>query len=256
MASSPLRLSSQPEFLGRLIRTAYFPMEMPPVVTSRHYSKFCEYNYSYLKSKQKSLLKHSTNYETFTAPRTVKGRRNLALVHPLSQLYLSILITQNRTKIIRIINAGGYSLYRTSEDTKKNKAFGGLDFRTWDKVSAALYSNCQYVLKADISRFFYTVYTHSIPWAVLGKETAKKLHAHDKKILRSNWSDGIDNALQLCQSRETFGLPVGPDTSRIIAEIILAGVESDSEFSKMIADRPAFRLLDDYVIGFDDKESS
>lgn len=253
---SPSRPSSLPIFLARLIRTAYLPSEVPPVITAKYFSKFCENKFDYLKGKQKNLTKHSTNYETFTAPRTVSGRRNLAIVHPRAQLHLSLLITHNRAKIKKIIDEGGKSLYRTSEYPKKHKAFEGLDFRKRDTLAAGLYSERPYVLHADISRFFYTVYTHSIPWAVLGKETAKDWLSHDPKKLKNHWSNGLDSAIQLCQSRETFGIPVGPDTSRIIAEVLLAGVEADDDFSKIISGYPAFRLLDDYVIGFDDENTA
>ncbi len=249
---SPSRPSRQREFLAALIRTAYLPMEIPPVVTAKYFSAFCDTEYNFLKQLQKDLIKGSTNYETFTFPRTVSGRRNLALVHPLAQLNLSLLITKNRSKIKKIIREGGKSLYRTSEDPKKQKAFEGLDFRKKDVLAASLYSKCPYVLQADISRFFYTIYTHSIPWAVLGKENVKEWIEKNRSKLNNHWSNDLDKALQLCQSRETFGIPVGPDTSRIIAEVLLAGVEADKNLSSLIRGSPAFRLLDDYVIGFDD----
>lgn len=248
---SPSRPSILPIFLARLIRTAYFPREIPPVITAKYFSKFCESEFDYLERKQKNLVKHPTNYETFTIPRTVNGRRNLALVHPRAQLNISLLITRNRVKIRKNIREGGKSLYSTDTDSKKHKAFKGLDFRKRDTLAAKLYSECPYVLHADISRFFYTVYTHSIPWAILGKEIAKDWLAKKRNKLENHWSGKLDDALQLCQSKQTFGIPVGPDTSRIIAEVLLAGVERDKEFSKLIRGRPAFRLLDDYVIGFD-----
>ena len=253
---SPSRPSKRSVFFAALIRTAYLPAEILPAVTARYFSKFCENKYLYLKKRQKIQTKYSTNYETFTVPRPGSGRRNLALVHPLAQLRLSLLITQHRGKIKKIISEGGRSLYCTSEDPKKFKAFKGLDFRKVDVLAANLYSKSPYVLKADISRFFYTIYTHSIPWAILGKEKVKDWIAHNSRKLNNHWSNDLDKALQFCQSRETFGIPVGPDTSRIIAEILLAGVESDKKLSGSIRDCPAFRLLDDYVIGFDDENKA
>jgi hypothetical protein len=163
----------------------------------------------------------------------------------LPQLGLSLLITER-----------GTSLYRTVEDPAASKAFAGLDFRSWEMLAARLYSENPFVLKADISRFFYTAYTHSIPWAVLGKEKAKDWHVHNRKKLRAHWSNDFDTVLQSCQSRETFGIPVGPDTSRIIAEILLAGVESDKAFAAAVKGRKAFRLLDDFLIGFDDERAA
>lgn len=209
-----------------------------------------------LKNQQQYLIKRTTKYETFTAPRTANGRRHLALVHPLSQLGISLLITQHRAKIAKLIRASGVSLYRTDEDPQRAKAFKGLDFRRWDEMGARICSECAYVLKADISRFFYTVYTHSIPWAVLGKEKAKDWLVHNKTKLANHWSSALDAALQSCQSRETFGIPVGPDTSRIIAEILMAGIEADKEFASCTAGRVACRLVDDFLIGFDNEDAA
>jgi hypothetical protein len=208
-----------------------------------------------LRRSSSSLILQSTTYDTYTAPRVVDGRRNLALVHPLAQLGLSLLITKHRQRIKEIIGRGGTSLYRTEEGIKNGRAFVGLDFRKWDAIKARLSSESSYILKADISRFFYTAYTHSIPWAILGKERVKEWLAdkQKKKKLRAHWSNDFDTALQSCQSRETFGIPVGPDTSRIVAEILLAGVEADGVFASSVHGRPAFRLLDDFMIGFDEE---
>lgn len=252
----PTRSSSQPKFLAALIRSAYLPVEIPPAITTKYFSKFCLDEYKFLKSQQTILLRKSTSYDTFTAPRTVSGRRNFAIVHPLAQLGLSLQITQRRARIKEIISKQGTSLYRTSEDPSMSKAFSGLDFREWERVTARICSEHPYVLRADISRFFYTAYTHSLPWSIIGKEKVKDWFLHDKARLRAHWSNDIDRALQACQSRETFGFPVGPDTSRIIAELLLAGVESDADFAECVKGKSSYRLLDDFLIGFDDENSA
>jgi hypothetical protein len=237
-----------PQFLSALIGTAYLPEEIPPAITAKHFAKFCRTTYRDLKKHQPQLAKVATKYDTFTAPRTINGRRNLALVHPLSQLLVSLLITEHRAKIKQIINSTGISLYRTAEDPNGRRAFLGLDFRKWELTAERIHSECAFVLKADISRFFHTAYTHSIPWAVLGKEKAKDWLVHHRTKLSRHWSSDFDAALQACQARETFGMPVGPDTSRIIAELLLAGVEADKALSSILADRPACRLVDDLLI--------
>jgi hypothetical protein len=169
---------------------------------------------------------------------------------------MSLLISEHREKIKGIIRGGGNSLYRVDENMEEKKAFAGLDFRRSEALTAQLYSRCPFVLRADISRFFYTAYTHSIPWAVIGKEKTKDWLANSRRRLTAHWSNELDSALQACQSRETFGIPVGPDTSRIVAEVLLAGVEADTNLNSLIRDRPRFRLLDDYFIGFDDEAAA
>jgi hypothetical protein len=213
-------------FLSALIRTAYLPTELPPAITTRYFAEFCQTEYAFLKSQHPSLLKTTTNYETFTAPRAKSGRRNLALVHPLAQTGLSLSITQHRQKIRDLISKSKSSLYRADEDLKNSLAFAGLNFNKRAALQAKVLSEFPFILSADVSRFFYTIYTHSIPWAAIGKEKAKQWLVSDRSKLSAHWSDELDRALQSCQSRETFGIPVGPDTSRLIAELLFAGIES------------------------------
>jgi hypothetical protein len=245
-------------FLRALIRTAYLPSEIPPAITTSQFAQFCDSNYVTLKGQHPRLLATSTKYATFTAPRAKSGRRNLALVHPLAQVSICLLITQKRKTIKKTIDDAGTSLYRTEPAIDRERAFIGLDFDRWNALRAKVSSEYPFVLQSDISRFFYTIYTHSIPWAVLGKERTKELlfGPGPRVKLTKHWANHLDRAIQLSQSRETFGIPVGPDTSRIIAEVLLAGIERDSRFRPYLHDRLAFRLVDDLVIGFERQEDA
>lgn len=248
----PRRLAKK-DFLSCLIATAYFPEEVPPILTTRSFSDYCKNNYLNLEPQQNRLSRLNTNFETYTVPRTVEGRRNLAIVNPLAQLGLSLALTINKKAIGDIIYDTKSTLYSIESDKENKKAFSGLQFRKRDEVDRKILSVSDCVLKADISRFFYTIYTHSITWAVLGKEKAKALFSTNRATratLYAHWSASIDSSLQSCQSRETFGVPVGPDTSRIVAELILAEVEKDEAYAEAVKGRPASRLLDDFLIVF------
>jgi hypothetical protein len=168
-------------------------------------------------------------------------------------LRVSLALTAHRVPIERLIGKSRFSLYRVTADEGGKRAFSGLDFDAWRSRSKELLADCPYILKADISRFFYTIYTHSIPWAVIGKEQVKNWLSKrtTRSRIDSHWSGRLDAALQGCQARETFGIPVGPDTSRIIAELILCGLEKRNRFASSVANRPGLRLLDDFLIGFD-----
>ena len=75
----------------------------------------------------------------------------------------------------------------------------------------------------------------------------------DKVALDQHWSSQIDKALQRGNSRETFGIPVGPDTSRMMAEILLSGIHSNQSLETILQDRAGYRLVDDFFIGFDNE---
>ena len=244
------------EFLACLVRTAYFPRELPPSFTTRYFAAYCGKDSMRIFANAGNLAKLNTLYDTFTMPRSRNKRRNLAIVHPLGQLAVSAVIAQNKSKIAKLISSDDASLYRVRENKAESLAFEGLDFERWRKNKSILYSEHPVVLKADISRFFYTLYTHSIPWAVFGKERAKKLYFSKNKAFPKHWSNQLDKALQSCQSRETFGIPVGPDTSRIVAELLLSGIAKELRFPKNVTTVNCLRLVDDLLVGFENAEEA
>lgn len=248
------RASVQPDFLEGLIKTGYLPTEIPPVVTSRYFAAFCKNNFKHFQSIQSTFQYINTNYDTFSVPRPNTGRRNLALVNPVAQLGLSLLLTEHRSLIKKRISKNGISMYRTTEDVNAGKAFEGLDFNQWHRETHRISSEYRFAVKADISRFFYTIYTHSIPWALIGKEKAKS--TYKSKRFKNHWTNKLDMVLQSCQSRETFGIPVGPDTSRIIAELLMAGIEDDKELTGTFRPTNTVRLIDDLYVGCDNEDSA
>lgn len=76
-------------------------------------------------------------------------------------------------------------------------------------------------LKFDIKRCFDSIYTHSIAWALKGKDYAKK---H-----RGGFEDEIDTLMQNSNWGETHGIPIGAEFSRIFAEMILQKIDQDVE---------------------------
>ena len=77
-----------------------------------------------------------------------------------------------------------------------------------------------YKVKADISSFFPSIYTHSISWALVNREDAKKSKEDPNK-----WYNQLDKNLRNLKRGETQGIPIGPATSHIISEIILSKID-------------------------------
>ncbi len=88
---------------------------------------------------------------------------------------------------------------------------------------------------ADIASFYDSIYTHSIPWALLGKQAAKS--NRDPNVPANQ----IDSALRFARRGETTGVSIGPGTSLIVAELLLQSVD------QLLADFRYERFLDDYV---------
>ena len=89
----------------------------------------------------------------------------------------------------------------------------------------------------DVASFYDSVYSHSIPWALVGIDEAKA-NKNDKDA----WYNKLDTAVQGTRRGETHGLPIGPATSAILAETILAKVDM-----KLDGHFDFHRYLDDYT---------
>ncbi|MCF8098409.1 MAG: RNA-directed DNA polymerase [Desulfarculaceae bacterium] len=106
---------------------------------------------------------------------------------------------------------------------------------------AKLRASSKYILTADISLFYPSLYTHSIPWAIHSKEESK-LNRSDDLI-----GNLLDKLVRNAQDGQTHGIPIGPDTSLLIAEIILGSVD---EIIMLNVPLNGYRYIDDYELGF------
>jgi len=104
----------------------------------------------------------------------------------------------------------------------------------------------RYVLKTDVSTFFPSIYTHSIPWALHGKAAAK---ANQRNYTSAFFGNILDYLMQRCQERQTMGIPIGPDTSHIISEVI--GTSIDLMIKENLGKWPdGYRHVDDFFLCF------
>jgi hypothetical protein len=98
----------------------------------------------------------------------------------------------------------------------------------------------RYVLRTDVSQFYSSLYTHAIPWALEGKQ-------HAKQNIGKTASDRLDKAMRDVSDGQTMGVPIGPDTSFLAAEIVLTAV--DKSLRSKLSLR-GHRYLDDYELAF------
>lgn len=106
----------------------------------------------------------------------------------------------------------------------------------------------KYLLKTDIRNFYHSIYTHSIPWALHGKQISKA-----KRMPGDLIGNRLDLFARNCRDGQTSGIPIGPDTSFLLSEILLSTVD------KIIVDKlketfgyepKGFRYMDDYELCF------
>src|SRR3546814_11832432 len=82
---------------------------------------------------------------------------------------------------------------------------------------AGLLSTYGRYVKTDSTRVYPSIYTHSIAWAILGKAHVKA--SHHTTAFKGHFANHLDKAVGAGQEGQTIGIPIGPDTSRIIAEL-------------------------------------
>lgn len=113
------------------------------------------------------------------------------------------------------------------------------------RIRLRAFSRFKYCLITDVARFFPSIYTHSFPWAINGKSEAKADPSPQSSAVFGNRLDFI---LRNSQSRQTIGIAIGPDTSKVASELLMAAV--DRVFvSKSGRNRPTYvRHVDDYWI--------
>jgi hypothetical protein len=102
----------------------------------------------------------------------------------------------------------------------------------------------RFLLKTDLVRFYPSIYTHSIPWAIHGKETARA------DTLNQLWGNRLDVCLQAIQDKQTGGIPIGPDTSYIIAEMLSSRIDQMLQEKLAPLTLRGTRFIDDYHLYF------
>ena len=110
------------------------------------------------------------------------------------------------------------------------------------------------MIKFDISRCFDSIYSHSITWALINKEIVK-----DKiKLSKETFGGQFDSLMQNLNYGETNGIIIGPEFSRIYAELIMQKIDFNV-FHKLKKkelffkiDYEIFRYVDDFFVFYNE----
>ncbi|MFL0373035.1 RNA-directed DNA polymerase [Paenibacillus amylolyticus] len=228
--------------IDSLIRKGYFPEELSPIFSTETLADTLDIiiqNMTNYSDKAASASKHSV-------PRVKHLRRMLSIPNPLLQIKLSKVIEDNWLLIEGFLLNANMSLTKPVLSQDSNRAVSRLHQFSYISVQQALNStSARYMLRTDISRFYPTIYTHSIPWAIHTKEVAKRNRGD------SYYGNLLDKRVRNSMDGQTLGIPVGPDTSLIIAEIIATSI--DIKLRSKLGDIKGFRYMDDYYLYFSTK---
>jgi hypothetical protein len=172
-------------------------------------------------------------------------RRALGIPNPVAHWYLARDIAAHWKEIKRLVNKSPWSLSRPTLKPKNRRAAGpSVAADEIPKVRARTRAAGRFLVRADVAEFYRSVYTHSIPWAVPGQPAVRAALANH--TLGQLWSHGLDKSQQAARNGQTNGLTVGPDTSFILAELIMSAV--DVEVAGRCPHVSGLRFYDDFEL--------
>ena len=217
--------------------------------------------------------------------------RTLSIIHPYNQWQVVEFYEQYKYSILYLCNQSKYSLrkphkiaqYFYYRDRLHHKLSGHendkveLFFKEYENLktyfSYEKYSNIykfyegyryqraekkfKHLMKFDLQSCFDSIYTHTISWATTGGADKVKVLPN----YHGSWvGDAFDHLMQSVNARETNGIVIGPEFSRIFAEIILQYIDQKVEqelFKKNLCQKSTYecyRYVDDYFLFYNDEK--
>ncbi|MDO5457935.1 MAG: antiviral reverse transcriptase Drt3b, partial [Atopococcus tabaci] len=250
----------------------------------------------YEEGKGIGILQHRLNalfypFQFNIAHKTNKNR-TLSIIHPYNQWQIVEFYEQYKYSILYLCNQSKYSIrkphkiaqYFYYRDRLHRKLSGHesdkveLFFNEYENLktyfSYEKYSNIykfyedyryqraekkfKHLVKFDLQSCFDSIYTHTISWATAGgSDKVKVLPGY-----HGAWvGDAFDNLMQSVNARETNGIVIGPEFSRIFAEIILQYIDQKVE-QELLNEKKlrhksnyeCYRYVDDYFLFYNDEK--
>lgn len=228
-----------------LVSRGYFPSQLPPPFKTSMLAEHLEALKVDWKIGQKNSKAPLCKPELFSVARTGHKRRVTSLVNPVAQVFLAASIAAYWGGFLKKYRKSKLSCSRPRFVSKGRRAACLPNMQKLSERKIELSAGFKFALRTDISRFFPTIYTHSIPWCLHGKSVSKRHRSSTPEY----FGNIVDEAVRQGQHGQTMGLPIGPDTSHIIAEAI--AVEIDELFCEKVGIPVAgFRYVDDYFLFF------
>lgn len=222
-----------------LLSKGYFPRELPHPFHSSSYGALVSGGGITLPTEFTNN-RNTSIAAVHNLARSGALRRKLSIPNPTNFYRLAKFIVQNDAELIRHSGRSTISLTKPGSQTSPRAINPRYTLSNRPIERAKLRATSKFILKADISRFYPSVYSHSIPWAIHTKPVAK---ANRTNALIGNT---LDQLVRNAQDGQTIGIPIGPDPSLLISEIILGAVDEKLMSS---VDAKAFRNIDDYEFG-------
>lgn len=247
----------------RAVLTDTSPYELPIIISNdgfyRNLTSRAEASETLRSLIESLVITNDTHYTIpfrFNVSKDSVSRRKLSLIHPASQYSAALFYAKydtiicyycslSNSSIRKPTRVGSTFFFRSSQgesNTYKNDKIDTTDVERLVRNPASFFSysgvdrlhkffgsaefvrlekKYAHMRLADISKCFPSIYTHSVSWAVKSSQ-----HSKDNNLAISFGND-FDKLMQKMNYNETNGIAVGPELSRVFAEIILSAVDAE-----------------------------
>lgn len=229
---------SENEIFEGLLGFGMFSDKLPPFLTSEIFLEYC------LKNPKEFNEKETNEYINYENMRNINIPRILSIPNPFSYYNLCYEIQSCWREIQKhFYDSTRQNSYKISQihlrKISSEKSLFKMNYKKYpldiSHVEDFLVGK-KYLVEADISNCFPSIYSHALSWALVGKTKAKRTQ-RDKKL----WYNKLDFYTRNCKDGETHGLLVGPHVSNLLSEIILTRVD------KKLSEKWQYvRNIDDY----------
>lgn len=210
---------SSDELYEALLAYGLFADKLPPFFSSISFFDYC-------KNKTQNFSGKQSEYIYYENMRNINIPRELGIPNPMSYERLCKCISDNWEEIKQHFSEKTsnqeYKVSRIHIRKMNGKPqLFEMNYSNW-KIDGTpepeLLIGKKYIVNADISKCFPSIYTHSLTWALAGKKIAKQQR-------NGVWYNELDTRTQNIKDGETHGLLIGPHTSNILSEIILCTID-------------------------------
>lgn len=227
------------EILEGFLGYGLFADKIPNFLTSEYFYEW------YITNLKPAFENKGKDYVRYESMRNINIPRLLAIPNPFSYANLCKELSDNwekiRTKLLDNNKDQKFKISRIHiRKMKDKKHLFEMNYNNIIKdgnPEQKIIIGKQFCVETDISNCFPSIYSHSVPWALVGKPTAKK-----NKDNYTEWYVKLDKVIRNTKNEETNGILIGPHSSHLISETILTTVDKTLSEKKY----EFVRHVDDY----------
>lgn len=233
------------------LKRGYLPENLPPVFVSTDFGRFAETELGRNEYLTRSGLRTKPSY--YNATKRGHQRRLFSIPNPIAAADTCLFLDQHWNHIEEHIGGSSFSASKPRLDHLGPRAISITPHDELAILKLQRLAGSKYIATTDISRFFPSIYTHALPWAFHGRGLAK---GDTNPRSRTVFFNRIDFILRHAQDGQTIGIPIGPDSSRVVSEVLAAAI--DKEFARHVKGNPPqlIRHVDDIWIGTDSQDDA